>query len=145
MRHPGTTRRKRQGQHVPNDRVEREFGAERDRHLRTVERAVPGVPRVNEHSAVKDAREGWPRPNAPLDLLQRKPVVDVHHGLARSDDGILTEAAQKAANKVSEKATEAKNWAGEQIDKVQNRIEEKKAEARNADEEARVDDAAKNG
>lgn len=57
----------------------------------------------------------------------------------------LGEAAQKAVNKVSEKATEAKDWAKQQLDKAGNRIDEKATEARNADEEARVDEAAKNG
>ena len=64
------------------------------------------MPRVDEHSAVKDAREGWPRPNAPLDLQQRKPVVDVDHSRARSDDGILAEAAQKSDGVRSEVESE---------------------------------------
>jgi len=72
-------------------------------------------------------------------------MADTISGKLTEAGNTLAEAAQKAANKVSEKATEAKDWAKQQLDKAQNRLDEKATEAQNADEEARVDAAAKNG
>lgn len=71
-------------------------------------------------------------------------MADTISGKLTEAGNTLAEAAQKAANKVGEKVTEAKDWAGQQIDKAKNRIDEKATEARNADEEAKVDAAAKN-
>ncbi len=72
-------------------------------------------------------------------------MADTISGKLTEAGNTLGEAAQKAANKVGEKATEAKDWAKQKLDKAGNRLDEKAAEARNADEEARVDAAAKNG
>ncbi len=72
-------------------------------------------------------------------------MADTIRGKLTEAGNTVAEAAQKAANKASEKAGEAKDWVAQKIDKVKNRADESATEARHADEEAEADAQARAG